>query len=492
MEASNDVVVSKPDLGKDEPKKPSWEPKSGFGKFLDKWFKISKRGSTPAQEIIGGLVTFLAMFYILPVNSNMLGAFVGTTNGVAGVFLATAISAGLTTLMMGIYANFPVGLASGMGVNALIAYTVCSGLGYSYAEAMALVLVDGLLFFIISVTPLRKMIVNAIPKSLKMAISAGIGFFICFIGLQNAGIIVADSSVCVAFGNLLSLPVLMAIVGILLVLVLSSLPKTNKVLFWISKFAVIIAMVIMGVVCGILGECKVDGFHGFLQDGLYSSYSGFSDVFGACFKGFGVFTKPEAYALAFGLLFVDFFDTTGTLVGVESGAGMVDEKTGLITVNDQPAMITDAVGTCIGAVLGTSTVTSFVESTTGVSAGARTGLSASVTGIMFLLAIGIYPILGMFDNEAATSLALVFVGLCMFKNLKNLDWDDWISCGSGFIAIIIMVVSYSITDGIGWGFITYTVMSLAAKKWSKKDIPVYVIALFFLVLYIVQYTTYKA
>ena len=498
----------------------SWSPKTGFGRFLDRYFHISERGSSIIRELVGGLIIFLAMFYILPLNSNMLAGdwanILGvTTSNVrvttdaagtvilreiliygnvwatvdqvrAGIFAATAISAAVTTILMGLYGKLPVGLASGLGINSLIAYTVLLGMGFNLAQAMCIVLVDGILFLIISLTPLRGWIVRNIPKSLKFAISAGIGFFIAFIGFQNIGIIVPNSATAVGFGDFTSPAVITGIVGVVIVLVLSSLPQNNKVSFWISKFAVIIAIVVMGIVCASMGQAGVAGMPTFYNESYHISEIGnIGKIFGCCFMGFDVFANPMAIAFTFALLFVDFFDTTGTLVGVEAGAGMVDEQ-GNITVNDRPAMVTDAIGTCFGAVCGTTTVTSFVESTTGVAAGARTGLAAVTTGLLFALSIAIYPALSMFSSSSVTGLALIYVGVCMFKNLEKLDWHDWVAVGSGFFTVLVMTISYSISDGIAWGFISYTVMTLASKRFKKSDITVACCSLAFLAIYIMK------
>ncbi len=494
----------------------SWSPKSSFGRFLDKYFHISERGSSIARELIGGLIVFLAMFYILPLNSNMLAGdwanllfgaegaknvkTVGETVYIliygnnwatvdqvrAAVFAATAISAAVTTILMGIYGKLPVGLASGLGINSLIAYTVMLGMGFNFAQSMCIVLLDGILFLIISITPLRGWIVRNIPKSLKFAISAGIGFFIAFIGFQNIGIIVPDTATAVGFGDFTKPSVIMGIIGIVVVLVLSSLPQNKKWCFWVSKFAVIITIVLMGIICASMGQCGVAGMPTFYNKTYHIAEIGnVSKIFGCCFFGFDAFANPMAYAFTFALLFVDFFDTAGTLVGVEAGAGMVDDE-GRITVDDRPAMVTDAIGTCFGAVCGTTTVTSFVESTTGVAAGARTGLAAVTTGLLFALSLAIYPALAMFSSSCVTGLALVYVGVCMFKNLEKVEWHDWVAVGSAFFTVLVMTISYSISDGIAWGFISYTIMTLAAGKFKKSDITVTCCSAAFLVLYIVK------
>ena len=452
---------------------------------LDKFFHLKERNASISKELLGGLTTFLAMFYILPVNGFMLGGIPGATPG--AIFAATAIAAGLTTILMGLFANFPVALAPGMGINAMITYTVCGALGYSYPEALALTFISGVIFIIISVTPLRKWILNAIPKNLKLAIGAGIGFFITFIGLKNAGIVVSDPATFVALGDFTKLPVIMAIIGIILVLVLANIK--NK---WIKTFAVIISLFTIGITCAIMGECGVPNMPKFMSSNV-GEVKDISLVFGKCFTdGFSVFTKPEAYAVLFSLLLIDFFDTAGTLVAVGSEAGIIDENGNI--KNGQRALLVDAIGTVGGSILGTSTVTSFVESTTGISVGAKTGMSSVLVGLLFILSLGIYPILGMFSSvtidgiaySPVTSLALVYVGTLMFTQLKNFEWDDKVAAISGFFTIIMMVLAYSISDGIAFGFITYVVCSLASGKAKKVHPVMYVVAILFIALYVVK------
>lgn len=476
-----------------------------FMAWVDRYFHISERGGKVYKELIGGVVIFLAMFYILIVNSNQLSGlnnpgveeallfgetFIKKTDLWAAVFVATAVSGAFTTIFMGVFGKLPIGLASGMGINSmvgsLIIFKGADMAGFSFAQAMACVLVGGILFLVISLTPLRRMIVNSIPKSLKLAISAGIGFFIAFIGVQNAGLVVYSPFTCTTLGDLSKPSVYVAIIGIFLVIALSSLPKNNKITVWVSRLSVIISMVVMALICGTLGEFGIEGFSPFYSSSFHlSQVSQFGKIFGSCFKGFDAFLNPRAYALVFTLLFLDFFDTTGTLLGVEQNAGMVDDE-GKVTINDKNAMIVDAVGTCVGAVCGTSTVTSFVESTTGVAAGAKTGLAALTTGVLFSLSILIYPILSCFTSSAVTSLALVYVGICMFKNVSKLEWEDHISVAAGFVTIFMMICCYSISDGIAWGFATYTIATLASNRFKKKDIPVAVISVLFVTLYIVK------
>ena len=491
----------------DESKEPNnWSPKTGFGKWLDRFFTISERGSSIARELIGGLVTFLAMFYILNVNSGILSNWFGgyvivdgvasvhiygdvylsAADAYAGIFIATALSAGITTVVMGFFGKLPVGLASGMGINSMIALYLGGTFNFNYAQVMCLVFLDGILFLIISCTPLRGIIVRSIPKNLKIAISAGIGFFIAYLGFKTSGIISVSSN-GVAMGALSNPSTLLTLIGVIAVFALSCLPKNHKVTVWISRFSVIIVMVVLGIVEASLGQAGVDGVSAkFLLDST-GNWNSFGTLVGACFHGFDILTQPIAYALIFVLLFIDFFDTTGTLVGVEVGAGMVD-KDGNITVSDRNAMITDAAGTVLGSIFGTTTVTSFVESTSGVAAGARTGLAAVATGLLFCVSVFAYPILGVFSG-AVPNIALIYVGVCMFTNLKELDWHDWVATVSGFTTIIVMICMASISDGIAFGFITYTVCTLISGRYTKKDIPVTVLALAFCALYITEFAT---
>ncbi len=458
---------------------------------LDSFFKIKERGSSFSKELIGGLTIFLAMVYILPVNAGILSE---TGMSFAAVFAATALAAGLTTIFMGVYANYPIGLASGMGVNAFFTFTVCSpfGLGFSWEEALAAVLISGVLFVIISLTNLRKKMINAIPKDLKLAIGAGIGFFIAFIGLRNAGIIVHSEATGVMLGNLAHPAVLLALFGIVLAFVLYAAK---------SRFAVIISIVVtglLGVVLGLLGVEFMPTYVG----GSLGSVAEISKTFGKAFTAIpSLLKRPEAYAVIFTFLFVDFFDTAGTLVAVGHDAGMLDNQGQLI--GDKKAFLVDAVGTVTGAVLGTSTVTSFVESTTGIQAGARTGLSATVVGILFLLSLLIYPVFGFVGGinsgyvdsfggviyySPVTAMALVLVGTLMVKSLKELDWNNLISVSSGFIAIIMMILTNSIADGIAFGVITYVIMMLASKKYKEVNLTMYILAALFIINLIIKFT----
>ena len=443
-----------------------------FKSFLDRYFKITEKGSKISVEIIAGVTTFLAMAYILFVNAGILGDAGMDFNG---VFMATAISAAFATILMGVYAKYPVALAPGMGVNALFAYTVVLAGGYSWQAALSSVLISGLIFILISVTDLRKKVINAIPNSLKKAVGAAIGLFIAFIGLKNAEIIVANPSTFVSLNpELLTTPtVVLAIVGLLLTIVLIALKLNN---------AVFLGMVGTAVIGLIAGFCGVEGMPS-LPTSWSISFDGLALIAGQAFKGFGELISHKgilsAVVIVLSFLFVDFFDTAGTLISVGGEAGLIDENGEL--VDAEKALLVDAVGTVAGAALGTSTVTSFVESTAGIAVGGRTGLTAVVTGILFILSIFLSPLLSIVTN-AVTAPALIAVGILMVKNLKEVDWDDFAIAASAFTVLIFTVLAYSITDGLAMGFIVYAVAMLASKR-AKEVNPIMWVLPFLFVLY---------
>lgn len=425
--------------------------------MLEKLFHLKKKNANVKTEVIAGLTTFLAMAYILAVNPSILGQ---SGMDVQSVFMATAISAGIASIVMGLLANYPVALAPGMGVNALFTYTVVLTMGYSWQAALASVFISGCVFLVISVTGLRKMIINAIPKQLKLAIGAGIGFFIAFVAFMNSGIIVASTSTGVTLGDLTQPTVLLAIIGILvtIALVIKKVPA-----------AVFVGMVITAVIGLVLGFMGFEGMPSLPSQFITTNFS--MVTFGAFAQGFGeLFADPfNAFVIIFSFLFVDFFDTAGTLVAVGNRCGLVNEEGEL--ENAEKALLADSIGTVAGAVLGTSTVTSFVESSSGVEVGGRTGLTACTTGILFFLSILISPIVLSTATNAVTAPALVVVGMLMAQQLGGIDWDDFICTASGFVTIIVMILSYSIANGIALGFITYSV-AMAANGKAKKVSPI--------------------
>ena len=435
--------------------------------MFEKMFKLKEKGTSVKTELIAGLTTFLAMAYILAVNPGMLGI---TGMSVQSVFLATAISAGISSIIMGVLANYPVALAPGMGVNALFAFTLCGSMGYSWQAALAAVFLSGIIFILISVTGVRKMIINAIPAQLNLAIGAGIGFFIAFIGLKNAGIIVANESTFVALGKLSEPTVLLAVFGLVITLFLLAKKVSAAV------FVGLVITAVVGVICGLMG---IEGMPMLPQQVFSFDFE--MPTLGAFASGFGeLFSNPNTFIALFSLLFVDFFDTAGTLLGVANRANLVDENGELERI--EPALLSDAIGTTIGAILGTSTVTSFVESTSGVESGGRTGLTACTTGILFLLSVFFYPLLSTITN-AVTAPALIVVGILMAQQLGGIDWNDFVFAAAGFTTVIMMILCYSISNGIALGFITYAVAMVGTNRTKEIKPIVWVLVAIFIVYF---------
>jgi AGZA family xanthine/uracil permease-like MFS transporter len=454
---------------------------------VKQYFDFDKRKATFGKEILGGIVTFLAMIYILPVNSFMLA---NTGMSQPAVFVATALAAGLTTILMGVWGKIPVALAPGMGLNAFFTYTIVLTIGFTYQEALAAVFVSGILFVIISLTGIRQLIIKAMPKSLKIAIGVGIGFFIAFIGFKNAGIIVADPfGTYVKLGDLSIAPVFLALFGIALVFIFHVLsPK-------VSRFAIILAMVItatVGALVGIFFPVLASQMPVFTTSNT-GSLAAFGDLFGQAFVGLStLFNQPLALPIILTLLFVDFFDTAGTLVSVSQASGLTNESG--VFEKKEPYLV-DAIGTVLGAVLGTSTVTSYIESNTGIQSGARTGFSSLITGLLFLIAIFLYPLFGFVDAvfidgvafAPVTSLALVYVGVLMMQPLQELDLKDPVVLISSFLTIIMMLLTFKISEGIAFGTIAYALLSLFTAK--RKDVHwiVYALGIFFLLYFVIEF-----
>ncbi|MCI5773924.1 MAG: NCS2 family permease [Erysipelotrichaceae bacterium] len=438
--------------------------------MLEKLFHLKAKNTTVKTEILAGLTTFLAMAYILGVNPAILG---GDLTGMdpASVFFATAIASGFASILMGILANYPIGLAPGMGVNALFTYTVCVGYGYSFEEALAAVLVSGVVFILISVTGVRKLIINSIPKNMKLAIGAGIGFFIAFIALKNAGIVVANEATIVSLGNLKDPSVILAIFGIVVTIGLM-VKGVNA-----APFYGLLVTAIVGIILGMAGFANMPS----LPTNIFTA-SFNTEAVGAFMRGMGgLFAHDNWFIVIFSFLFVDFFDTAGTLVAVGNNIGLVDEKGEM--ENIEKALLADSVGTVVGAALGTSTVTSFVESGAGVAAGGRTGLTAVTTGICFLLSLFISPLVLSISVNAVTAPAIFVVGILMAKQLKEIDWQDTAIAASAFVTIIFMVLAYSISDGLAMGFIVYGITMLFSKKAKEVSPICWVLIVIFIFYY---------
>ena len=439
--------------------------------MLDDFFKFKENGADYRTEIIAGITTFLAMAYILGVNPSMLAEGGMPANA---VFFSTAIASGLACIVMGLVAKFPVGLAPGMGLNALFTYTIILEMGNSWETALAAVFISSIIFFIITISGLREAILNLIPADLKIGIGAGIGFFLAFLGFKGAGIIVNDPSTYVTMGNLLAPSVILALIGILITLV-----------FYIRKVpaAVFFGMIItaaIGIVFSFLGFGTGNPLMPSIPAQFISVNFDFS-LFGGFLRGFAqLFSNiPNLFMMVFSLLFVTFFDATGTLMSLGKQCGFIDEKGQSMGI--EKAFLSDAIGGIIGSVCGTSTVTAFVESATAVGMGAKTGLSAVVTGILFLLSIFIAPLILALFTPSVTAAALVIVGFLMMAQLGSVNWANAVISASVFMTIIMMILSYSISIGIAWGFIAYFVGSLAEGKFKEMGWGMYALMIVFLV-----------
>ena len=439
--------------------------------MLNKFFKLDENKTDIKTEILAGLTTFLAMSYILGVNPGMLSE---TGMSLEGVFIATAIASGIACIIMGLLSNYPVGLAPGMGLNALFTYTIVLGMGLSWQAALAAVFLSSVLFLIITLVGLREVILNAIPQDLKLAIGAGIGFFLAFLGLANAGIVVANPSTLIGLGNLASPPVLLALIGIVITLVLYVRD------FPAAVFLGLLATAIIGIIFTLVGFTAPDAIMPAIPKTWVSFNLDFS-VFGGFLSGFGELFKniPSLIMILFSLLFVTFFDTTGTLIPLAKECGYVKEDGTTEGINN--AFISDALGGIVGAIFGSSTVTAYVESATGIGLGGRTGVTAIVTGILFILSVFLAPtVLSLFTSSVTTA-ALVTVGILMFVQIKDIEWDNLAIVAAVFMTIIMMVLSYSISLGIAFGFITYTIVAIATGKYKELNPLVWILFIVFLI-----------
>lgn len=449
---------------------------------LNGFFKIKERGSTVRTEIIAGITTFVTMAYILPVNMNILSES-GLDSG--AVFMATALSAVIGTMLMGIFAGLPFAQAPGMGLNAFFAYTIVLTMGFDPSFALAAVLVEGLIFILLSVTNVRSKLLEAIPKQLRLAISAGIGLFIMFIGFQNAKIIVGDPATLVTVNpNLTEPATALAIIGVLITIIL-----------WVKKvkgslLIGILATWILGMVSQKIGWYQVTpdaGLFSLFPSGLISTPPSLAPTFGLCFTGLKTaFSSPENILqfvmVLLTFLYVDIFDTLGTFAGVATKAKLMDEKGNFPGAGR--AFTSDAIATTIGAVLGTSTVTTFVESASGVEEGGRTGLTAVTTAILFALAIPFFPIIGAIPGFA-TAPALIMVGIMMCEPMNEFEWDKAEAIIPGVFAIIFMVVGYSISSGIMWGVLSYLLVKTVQGRMKDPGVIMWILGvLFFAKLFI--------
>ncbi len=431
--------------------------------MLDNYFEISKSGSSTKTEVLAGVTTFMTMAYILIVNPAILSA-AGMNSG--AVFTSTAIAAVVATLIMGIYAKLPFAQAPGMGLNAFFAYTIVLQMGYSYEFALTAVFLEGIIFILLTLFNVREAIVNSIPNCIKNGISVGIGLFIALVGLEGAGIVIhpKDGGTILSLGNVMKGPALLAIIGLLI---------TGILLARKMKGALFIGMIITAIIGIPLGITKVPTAIVSAPPSIAHSLFNFQwhDIL-----------SWNMVIVLFTLLFMDLFDTIGTLVGVATKAKMLDENGNV--PNIKKALLSDAIGTTFGACIGTSTVSTFVESASGVAEGGRTGLTAVTTAVMFIIALFFFPIFGVITS-AVTASTLILVGLFMIEPIKEIQLDDFTESIPAFLTIIMMPFSYSISDGIIFGIISYIVLKVTTGKVKQVSLTTVVIGVIFILKFFI-------
>lgn len=426
--------------------------------MLERMFQLREHGTTVRTEMIAGFTTFMTMAYIIFVNPSVVAE---TGMPAAGVLIATAISAAFATLLMAFLANYPFALAPGMGLNAYFTYGVVLGMGWTWQEALGAVFLSGVIFLLLTFSKVRESIINSIPMSLKSGIGAGIGLFIAFIGLANAKIVVDNPATLVSMGNPLDPNVLVAVFGIIITVWMLAKRVPGAILFGI------IGSTVLSVIIG-LSKAPTE-FVALPNFGPWFDIVGKLDIQGALSKGF--------LTVVLSFLFVDFFDTAGTLVGVSKQAGMLDEKGNLPKAGR--ALLADSIGTMAGAAVGTPTVTTYIESASGVAAGGRTGLTGVVVAVLFLLSLFFIPIIGVVPS-AATAPALIIVGAMMMRNIKDMDWDDMTDVIPAFLAMIAMPLTYSIATGISIGFVVYPIVKLLSGRGKDVHWIVYLLGIIFI------------
>ena len=451
---------------------------------MEKFFKLKEHKTDVRTEVIAGITTFMTMAYILAVNPSILGDS-GMDTG--AVFTATALASAIASFLMALTANLPFVLSAGMGLNAYFAYTVCGQMGYSWQVALAAVFVEGIIFILLSLTNVREAIFNAIPKTLKLAVSVGIGLFITFIGLQNAHVVVDSSTLVGLFSfsgsvkagtfNSEGITVLLALIGILITAILVIKRVKGNILIGIF------VTWILGILCQLTGLYVPNpeaGFYSLLPSGIFSMPASVRPTFlKMSFEGIDII---NFIVIMLAFLFVDMFDTLGTLIGCASKADMLDEEGKLPGIKG--ALLSDAVGTTVGAALGTSTITTFVESSSGIAEGGRTGLTSVVSGFFFLLSLFLSPLF-LAIPSFATAPALVIVGFLMMQQVTKIAFEDMAEAIPAFITIFAMPFMYSISEGISLGVISYVVINLVLGKRKNITILMYILAILFICKYIV-------
>jgi AGZA family xanthine/uracil permease-like MFS transporter len=450
---------------------------------MENFFKLKEHGTDVKTEVIAGLTTFMTMAYILAVNPSILGA---TGMDTGAIFTATALASAIGSFCMALFANLPFVLSAGMGLNAYFAYTVVLGMGYSWEVALTAVFVEGIIFIILSLTNVREAIFNAIPASLKVAVSVGIGLFITFIGLQNAHIVVDGSTLVGLFsfngsvkaGTFQSegITVVLALIGLLITAFLVIKNVKGNILLGI------LITWVLGIICQLTGLYVPNaeaGFYSLIPSGIISAPA---SVAPTLFKmDFSAIASLNFVVVVFAFLFVDIFDTLGTLIGCATKANMLDKEGKLPGIKG--ALMADAVGTTVGACLGTSTITTFVESSSGIAEGGRTGLTSVVSGLLFILALFFSPVF-LAIPSFATAPALIVVGFFMMQSVAKINWSDMLEAIPAFICIFAMPFMYSISEGISFGVISFVVLNAVAGKAKKITPLMWVLAVLFILKYI--------
>ena len=450
---------------------------------MENFFKLKEHGTDVKTEVIAGLTTFMTMAYILAVNPSILGA---TGMDTGAIFTATALASAIGSFCMALFANLPFVLSAGMGLNAYFAYTVVLGMGYSWEVALTAVFVEGIIFIILSLTNVREAIFKAIPASLKVAVSVGIGLFITFIGLQNAHIVVDGSTLVGLFsfngsvkaGTFQSegITVVLALIGLLITAFLVIKNVKGNILLGI------LITWVLGIICQLTGLYVPNaeaGFYSLIPSGIISAPA---SVAPTLFKmDFSAIASLNFVVVVFAFLFVDIFDTLGTLIGCATKANMLDKEGKLPGIKG--ALMADAVGTTVGACLGTSTITTFVESSSGIAEGGRTGLTSIVSGLLFILALFFSPIF-LAIPSFATAPALIVVGFFMMQSVAKINWSDMLEAIPAFICIFAMPFMYSISEGISFGVISFVVLNAVAGKAKKITPLMWVLAVLFILKYI--------
>ena len=452
--------------------------------MFEKYFKLQENGTDVKTELIAGITTFMTMVYILAVNPSILEAS-GMDRG--SIITATAVASAIACFCMAAFSNKPFALSAGLGLNAYFAYTVCIGMGYPWQVALTAVFVEGLIFILLSLTNVREAIFNAIPASLKVAVSVGIGFFIAFIGVQNAGLIVDGSTLVTLFGfnasiangtfTTAGITVILAMLGVMIIAIMLVKGVKGYMLYGI------LLTWVLGIICQLLGLYVPNpeaGYYSVIPTAFISAPASMAPTFMKLDFSYIVNHTLDFIVVVFAFLFVDIFDTLGTVIGCASKADMLDEEGKLDGIKG--VLMADAVGTTIGACLGTSTITTFVESSSGISEGGRTGLTSVTTGVLFLLALFFSPLF-LTIPSFATAPALIVVGFLMMQQVTKIDWTDLTEAIPCFCCITMMGFAYSISDGISFGIISYTILKLITGKTEDLSPLMYILSVLFILKY---------